>query len=143
METNVDHLLRMAKRDIKHGSHGFINHSQYSKDLVQLDRPRMAEISPLLDSRRRTRHPIPIFRILLVLGTVFVCCYLIPDDGSRELRVITQEGEETVREITTADNIKWKRCEQDDTMFCTTFTYVLVVSSVSLFAFRALLIHDE
>jgi len=57
-----------------------------------------------------------------VLGTVFVGLAVL----GRFRRAVDTGSEadhlEAEPEITTAKNLKWTRCEEDETMWCTVFT---------------------
>lgn len=55
----------------------------------------------------------------LVLGSLWVGLSFI---GTRSSTGLGRSGDERVPEITTAENIKWTRCEEDESMFCTVFT---------------------
>jgi hypothetical protein len=59
----------------------------------------------------------------MVLGGLWVSLWVgLSLIGTRSSGKLERSSDERVPEITTAENIKWTRCEEDDSMFCTVFT---------------------
>lgn len=55
----------------------------------------------------------------LILGGLLVGLSLV---RTRSKNTLDPPSYEKLPAITTAENLKWTRCEEDDSMFCTVFT---------------------